>query len=348
MSEKMKAILNEAYKKPDQKFCFYTGKNNSQIAKALGIPQWDWTPVPSVNVEPYFWNTHTIPLAMGCKAVKTSEGKEWVEHFIDDPAKVHDFEIPDVRKGRTGQILEIIEKLAYDLRNEETLIRMPDIQSPMGVAELMWDQGFYIMLLTNPEEIHEFLKKVTSFIIQYIQAIKKAAGNKYNPACHPQVWSDTQGYYIADDTNSLLSPEMHLDYSIPYINQITDACGPVLYHSCTWKEAYFENFRKIKNRKFMNWSVGSSIDPATLMKEFSGESLLVPHIGLGTHKEEGVTNLNKNIGDEVELIKYFLDSMQNNTTMYLWLHDDMLSDIEKIKRIYHLMDSYGYTPQSIK
>ncbi len=346
-ADERKSQLIEAYSKPLKKFCYYTGKNDQMISKRLGLKYWDWTPNQCVNIEPYFWNTHTIPLTFGCKPVFTSERKEWIQKIISSPEQVQDIQVPDVYTGRTGEILNIALKLVDDLP-EDYQIRLPDIQSPLGVAELMWDDSFYMALLTNPDEIHQLLEKISRFIVSYVNEIKKILGKRYNPSCHPQIWSDSDGYYISDDVNSMVSPEMHDEYSIQYINRLTEELGPVHYHSCTWTDQYLDNIDKIKNKKAVNWSTGTSADPAILLERYSGKTLICPHIGKGTHLEEGITKLNKSITDEVELIRYYLDNMQENTTMYMWLHDDLFDDSDMMIKIYELFHSYGYSPQSQK
>ena len=312
------------------------------FGRSINRARWDWTPQETLNIEPWFWNTHTLALAMGCSSHRTSEDKEWVDPLILDPAQVNDLEVPDPLDGRTGEIIETIQELMIDLP-EGTQIRLPDIQSPLGVAELMWHPDhFYLALLTHPKEVHLLLDKISKFTISYIQEIQAILGNRLNPACFPEIWSDPAGYYIADDTNSLVSPEMHLDFSVRYINQITEACGPVHYHSCTWKKPYFDNIRKLKNIKAVNWAVNTSDDPADIIKEFSGEFLLCPHIGVDSFKGESV--LQHNFANETALVVYVLDNMQENTCLYIWFQPELVQDVEKMLPIYRLLESNGYTP----
>jgi hypothetical protein len=142
----------------------------------------------------------------------------------------------------------------------------------------------------------------------------------------------------------MVSPEMHLDYSVNYINKITDEVGPVHYHSCTWLPQYFENIKKIKNAKAKNWSIIVSSDPAGILKEFSGSDFLSPHIHLNMHKERGITDLDTAPRSEYDVVKYILDNMRENTSLYLHLYDDLVNDMEKITSIYRLLDEHGYTP----
>jgi uroporphyrinogen-III decarboxylase len=279
-------------------------------------------------------------LAFGCQPVFTSEGKEWIKSRIIDAAQVTEVEIPDVRLGRTGEILEKMAEMLESLP-ESTLIRLPDIQSPLGVAELMWDQSFYMALLINPEEVHQLLEKISRFTIDYIKAIRELLGNRYNPATHPQIWAPGEGYYMSDDVNSMLSPEQHMEFSINYINRITTDLGPLFYHSCTWTDPYFENMEKLEKVRAINWSFGTSADPAELIQRFSAKYLLTPHIDRGVHLEEGITSLNRGIKSEYDLTRYLLDHMQANTSMYIWFQSDLCKELEQMKKIYQLLRERG-------
>ncbi|RPH95916.1 MAG: hypothetical protein EHM72_14725 [Calditrichaeota bacterium] len=338
----MMTKLSGAYQSPNCKFAFFTAKNDAAFGRILGIENWDWTPQPTINVEPYFGNTHTLALAMGCRARHTSEGKEWIQSMINDPAQVKEIEIPDPLDGRTGEIIEDIEDLLLEAP-ENVLIRLPDIQSPLGVAELMWNpETFYSALLSNPVEVHELLDKITQFIIAYVQEIQAILDDRLNPACFPEIWSDPAGYYIADDSNSLVSPAMHLEYGVHYINQITAACGPVHYHSCTWNRPYFANIRKINNIKAVNWAVNTSDDPAVIIDEFSGDYLLCPHIGADAHDCAALSM--HGFRDEAELVEFMLNAMRQNTSLYFWFQPELVQKTEVMMRIYQLFKNHGYLP----
>ncbi|MFP4060878.1 MAG: uroporphyrinogen decarboxylase family protein [bacterium] len=339
----MKNFITDLYDNPDQKFCIYSGGANQEVSKKLNVHHWDWTPSVPVTPEPFYGLTHTIPLAMGCEKLFTSEGKEWVSPCINQPEDVKHVRIPDVYEGRTGEILNLIRNMLNE--DPQVDIRFPDIQSPLGVAELMWGESFYTSLITNPGEIHELLDKITQFIVSYIKELQNIMGSRYNPSCFPQVWSQAPGYYIADDTNSMVSPEMHREFSVNYINRITEEAGPVYYHSCTWHPQYFENIKSIRNAKIKNWSMIVSCDPAMIIREFSGTTVLAPHIHLDMHNENGIKNIGKNLNSEYDVVKYLLDNMQGNTTLYLQFYDDLVKETDKIISIYRLLDDYRYTPQ---
>ena len=153
------------------------------------------------------------------------------------------------------------------------------------------------------------------------------------------------GTMLSDDSMSLISPEMHREYSLPYVNQIADACGPLFYHSCTWREQYFENLHQIRNVRAFNWNPGNSDDPAKIIREFSGEAVLAPHLVIDMHHDRDVLALGREFADEADFLRYMIDSMQDNTCLHFWF-SNVVQKGEVIERIYDMLDELGYTPRA--
>jgi len=218
-------VLSDAYRNPGRKNLFYSANNGVISNPSLNaLTHWDWTPQrtesPGKSV-----STCMFPLALGCPSYFPLRGKEWIKPLITDPSQVDALVVPDVWEGRTGQVLRELQEQVASLP-EGVIIRNPDIQSPMGVAELMWDDSFYTSIVDDPGAIHRLLEKITLFTIAFIKEVRRVVGTRYNGVGFPLIWGDDQGTMVADDTMSLISPAMHLEFSVPYLNSIADACGP--------------------------------------------------------------------------------------------------------------------------
>jgi hypothetical protein len=70
---------------------------------------------------------------------------------------------------------------------------------------------------------------------------------------------------------------------------------------------------------------------------------MAPHIGEGTHREESLIRAGHDFKDESELVRYFLDSMQENSTLYLCFEESLFIKPEVFRKIYHLLNERGYT-----
>jgi len=341
--ERMKAILLDAYRHPDRGGVFYSANSAPTGSDRLNrMPFWDWTPEPTRFVDKS--STVIFPLALGCKRVEIEEGKEWFEPMITDPAHVSALKLPDVHAGRTGEILRAVEAMVRD-ESEWYRIRSVDIQSPLGVAELIWDKSFYVALIETPEAVHELLDKITTFIIAFVKALRRIGGTRMNGCGFPGIWSDHEGVMVSDDTMSLVSPAMHREFSLAYLQRLADACGPLYYHSCTWRQPYFDNIRRLHPVRTLNWNPGNSDDPALLFKAFAGAAVLTPHLVLDMHRDNDVLKLGRNFADEYEFFKYMLDSIPSEACVYFWF-SNVVGNGPVIEKIYNLLDERGLTPRA--
>jgi len=346
VQEKMKIILLDAYLHPDRKDCFYSADSEQTNNPRLDhLPVWDWTPQRSLQVEGN--STCIFPLAFGCKRIITRDGTEWAEPLFDEQTLLNSSEfnidVPDVWSGKTGELLQSIKQMVVSLGNDE-LIRAVDIQSPLGVAEVICGSGLYMALLTNPGPVHELLQKITGFIIKFINEMRNIAGEKLNGAMFPFIWNNHHGTLCSDDTLSLLSPENHQQFSLPYVVRIAETCGPLFYHSCSWREDYFDNIKKVPNVRAYNWNTGNSTDPKIIIEAFSGKAVLAPHICADMHLAEAIKKWGR-FQDESELLEYVLNCMQDNTCLYLWI-GEMGSKPHVLEKMYDILHKRGYSPES--
>ena len=342
-SAQMAERLEQAFRTPDQNFCYYSANSVPVASPRLrALEHWDWTPYPTRGGG---GSPSLVPIAFGCRPVRLDNGVLWAEPRITDYRQVADLEIPDPRSGVTGEQIRRAAELAATLPPGER-VRNVDVQSPLSVAELIWSsETFYVDLLEHPDAVHELLRKITDFQIAYIRAVREAAGDRYNPCGFPLIWSSGEGTMVGDDALSLLSPAMHAEFSLPYLNELAEAVGPLYYHSCTWRASHLENIRQVRNVIAYNWNAGNSDDPAELIREFSGRAVLALHLAPGMHATRDVRKLGRNFGDEADFLEYCLDAMTGHTCFYWWL-EGLADRLPVIEKIYDLLNERGYTPQA--
>jgi hypothetical protein len=335
----MMKVLREAYAHPARRAAYYSANGALTASDRLNAqPFWDWTPQPSQGVPGV--STCMFPLALGCAPRILDGGKEWIFPRFRDPREALDYEPPPLHAGRCGAVLDAARRVVANLGPNE-LLREPDIQSPLGIAEMMWDESFYLTLADAPDAVHALLDRITDFVIAFVLEIQAIAGDRLNPAGFPPIWARGRGTMISDDSMSLVSPAMHREFSIPYVNRIADACGPVWYHSCTWRAAYFDNLRLLRNIICWNWNPGNSDDSALILREFSGTAVLAPHIVREMHLDNDL--LPFGFADEAALLKHMLDNMQDNTTLYFWF-SNIREKGPVIERMADMLAERGYNP----
>jgi len=337
-------ILNElrlAYAKPNEHRVLYCGSDVTASDRLNSLTFWHYKPtkIRSVSADKvsYIGNA-LIAQSLGCDDVFTSTGKEWMKPLITDPADAKKIKTPNLYDTRAGQVILAAKEITEELDSAalDTKIVIPDTAAPLSIAELMWDDTFYECLTDDASSVHSLLQKITDFTIEFTLEFKRIVGDRYAPCPWPGVWSEGSGCYLGDDAMSLVSPKMHLEFSVPYINQISKSCGGLYYHSCSWYEQYFDNIAKIEGVKLYNWNPGNSTDSAVIMREFGGKAVLAPHITKNMHLDNDIIKLGQDFADEFELFKYIYDNIPVNSAVIFYF-SDICNDKELIERIYDFM-----------
>lgn len=115
--------------------------------------------------------------------------------------------------------IQAIKKAAEIINNKPVLA---GVIGPFSLAGRLMDvTEALINCYTQPEMVHEVMKKTTEFLINYISEYKKTGAI---------------GVMMAEPLTGLLSPELAEEFSSPYVKMIADAVQDedfiVIYHNC--------------------------------------------------------------------------------------------------------------------
>lgn len=153
--------------------------------------------------------------------VKTSDHEvpTIVGAIIESEEDAEALEIPAVGAGRTGLYIEAIEKACKLITDRPVFA---GVIGPYSLAGRLLDVS-EIMVLCYEEldMVHAVLEKVTSFLIDYMNAYKKTGAG---------------GVMVAEPLAGLLSPSLMEEFAAPYMKKIVDAVQTddflVIYHNC--------------------------------------------------------------------------------------------------------------------
>ncbi|HTY60067.1 MAG TPA: hypothetical protein VMF59_14700, partial [Bacteroidota bacterium] len=89
---------------------------------------------------------------------------------------------------------------------------------------------------------------------------------------------DGFGLSISNDECALVSAAMHDEFSVPYLNMISEAFGGVYIHSCGAWAHQIPSLKKVKNLRGLEF--GASEAPfEPVLREFGGRAVLAARIG---------------------------------------------------------------------
>jgi len=224
-----------------------------------------------------------IPSAFGAEVVWWENDFPAVRPLIGDNAEaVRRLKRPAITKGELGRILEYT-RVFLDRTEGRIPIRLGDIQGPLDNAALIFGHTpFLEAVLTAPREVHRLLDMITDLMIEFASAqreIVRAAGAEFVPSSFQPWLPDGRGLSIANDVAVMLSPDLHDEFGVPYLNRLSDAFGGVYVHSCGDWTHLFPSLGKVRGLR--GFEFGASEAPYDkVLARFGGKTVLACRVGL--------------------------------------------------------------------
>jgi hypothetical protein len=224
-----------------------------------------------------------IPSAFGAEVVWWENDFPAVRPLIgDDTDKIRSLARPTIKDGELGRILEYTR--AFLERTQGRMpIRLGDIQGPLDNAALIFGHtSFLEALITAPRDVHLLLDMITDLMIEFVAAqrgLVHAAGAEFVPSSFQPWLPDGEGISVANDVAVMLSPELHDEFGVPYLNRLSNAFGGVYIHSCGDWTHLFPSLEKVRGLRGLEF--GASEAPYDkVLARFGGRTVLACRVGL--------------------------------------------------------------------
>ncbi len=222
----------------------------------------------------------TIPTAYG--AVEERNGEHiWVKPIVRGAGDVFELERPDFCKD--GIAAEFLERVRFFRAATEgrVAIQLPDMQGPLDLAGNMWgSEPLLEAMYTEPDAVHHLLQTMTDAFIDFVRLLQQAAGGDLIPIhCLPVVWMPPdRGIALSEDLIVLISPKLYTIFGRPYNEQIADAFGGVIIHSCGSTEHNLEVLTATRHFMGVNLSVTETALPA-IVDAIGQNAVALTHFG---------------------------------------------------------------------
>lgn len=139
--------------------------------------------------------------------------------LVSDEDEANDLAVPELSAGRALLCVDAVRAAKQTITDKPVIAGMIGPYSLAGrlmdVTEIMY------LCFDEPETVHTVLDKATQYLIRYGQAMKDAGAD---------------GIMMAEPLAGILSPDMAVEFSMPYVKRIIDALQDeefaVLYHNC--------------------------------------------------------------------------------------------------------------------
>jgi hypothetical protein len=279
-----------------------------------------------------------IPSAFGAEVVWWENDFPAVRPVIGDQIeKLGELARPRTTDGELGRILDYT-RFFLERTEGRMPIRLGDIQGPLDNAALIFGHtAFLEALITSPRPVHRLLDMITDLMIEFATAqreIVRAAGAEFVPSAFQPWLPDGRGISVANDVAVMLSPELHDEFGVPYLNRLSDAFGGVYIHSCGDWTHLFPSLEKVRGLRGLEF--GASEAPYDkVLTRFGGRTVLACRVGL--HRDIRFASM-------ADFVKRVLAAAP--TPRGLFVHIDITNGLvdsdwpeTDLERIYGLLDA---------
>jgi hypothetical protein len=166
-------------------------------------------------------------------------------------------------------------------------VRIGDMQGPVNVAGQVWgEENLFRAMFEHPQAAHHLIGLAADLLIAFHQA-QEAVVSELVGMHYPLLWMPPGfGTGLSEDYAPLLSPRLYEEFSLPYVNRISAACGGVWVHCCGNFTHNFNNFLQIRDLRGLN-PAPPIIDWEQLVAQFGDVCCLAPGMSLGGDKRWG-------------------------------------------------------------
>jgi len=269
--------MHEIIEKRKQKWIdFYDGKVNSLVLIALdcGKRPWPWPENKTQRIE-YALNAYNLYLdsiekidddripcifpntgteifarAFGCGVHYPENDMPFALPYIRDSRELAKVKYPDLMNSTPiTEVIEIADKLRDSAPG--ALMQLPDIQSPLDIAALIWHkEDFLAAMHDDPEAVKELIAMTEKFLGEFLDFWFGRYGRDF--IAHYPDYYMPYGITMSEDEAGAISPEMFREFSLDSINRLSDRYGRIGVHCCANSMHQWENFKSIKNLKLLN------------------------------------------------------------------------------------------------
>ena len=224
-----------------------------------------------------------VPSAFGGEVVWWENDFPAVRPVIGDaPGKVYGLRRPAVTDGELGRILDYT-RVFVERTGGRLPVRLGDIQGPLDNAALIFGHTDFLQaLITHPHEVHHLLGLVTNLMIEFARAqrtLVRDLGVEFVPSGFQPWLPDGKGLSVANDVGVMLPPALHDEFSVPYLNRLSDAFGGVYIHSCGDWTHLFPSLEKVRGLRGLEFGA-SEASYERVLERFGGRTVLACRVGL--------------------------------------------------------------------
>ncbi|MEI7835590.1 MAG: uroporphyrinogen decarboxylase family protein [Planctomycetota bacterium] len=190
----------------------------------------------------------------GCEVYRNDGSMPSARPVIFEPRDVAKLKVRPVMDSPLAMLFEIGDELRRQA-GPDVLLKIPDIQSPMDIAALIWDKtSFYMGIHDDPQAVDALALMCRELLIEFCDLWLARYGRDF--IAHYPAYYMPSGLTLSEDEIGAVSPDMFTRFFLPHLTALSDRYGGLGMHCCATARHQWDNMKKIPNLKILNLTRG--------------------------------------------------------------------------------------------
>ena len=209
-----------------------------------------WLDDDSITHVDCLTGTEIFAEAFGCEVHRPTDNMPFALPCVHNAGEASRLRVPELFNSTLALQFEMADAVRARLGLDVPL-RLPDIQSPMDIAALIWDKAdFYIAMIEEPQAVKELAEKVRHLLTSFLDEWFKRYGTGY-VAHFPPYWMEG-GLTLSEDEIGVVNPEMFENFFLPELRALSEHFGGIGMHCCADAQHQWPGFLQIPGLRFLN------------------------------------------------------------------------------------------------
>ncbi len=183
--------------------------------------------------------------------VRRGEGQmPYALPVVEDAAGAAGLRLPDLESTSLMLQFEIADE-AFRRIGGPVLYKLPDIQSPMDIAALIWrKEAFFPAMLDDVGAVEALAEKVRILLEQFLERWFSRYGSSF--IAHYPDYYMPGGISLSEDEIGAVSPAMFEEFFLPELNLLSRRFGGIGIHCCADSRHQWEGLARVEGLRVMN------------------------------------------------------------------------------------------------
>lgn len=201
--------------------------------------------------------TEIFAEAFGSAVQREPDQMPYALPFVETAEEADRIVPPELSESPLTLQFEIADEVIARIGGSPVL-RLPDIQTPMDIAALIWKKEHYFpAMVTHPESVKRLASKISGLLTEFLDIWFARYGREF-VAHYPEYYMPS-GITVSEDEIGAVSLTMFEEFFLPELNALSANFGRIGIHCCAHARHQWDGLKQVENLTVLNLNQSEEI-----------------------------------------------------------------------------------------